>query len=458
MSNQDPAFVKLQSDLDSKYNPQTQQLQVLGDIASMIQELINVSDDTKSNTDQLKALGAVLDDSRQQLVALNRKESPESPDYSTPVVLAVQKLSREITTQLDKIDVRPQVNVPSPQVKVDAPNVSVASPDLKGIEKLLKTDIPKAFEKAIQSIPESPEPDQQPVLDALSGLEDWLKSIDKASRLKPQMPTTLKVVNPDGTPISGGSGGPITNDGSFAKETGGNLDSIKSDLDIIAAKDFATQTTLALIKAKTDNLDVALSTRAVTGLTDTQLRATPVPVSSSSLPLPTGASTSAKQLPDNHNVVVTSVPTTAVVGTFFQATQPVSAATLPLPSGASTAANQATGNSSLSSIDTKLSGTIATSSSTLPQADLPAAPVNNQKTVTTAGTAVQLQTNTLKVGVIVQALSTNTGLIYVGSSSVSAANGFELQPGQATSVGAANTNSIWLDASVNGDKVCWIGS
>src|SRR5262249_39684054 len=73
------------------------------------------------------------------------------------------------------------------------------------------------------------------------------------------------------------------------QETGGNLAAI-------AAKDFATQTTLALIKAKTDNLDAALSTRtkpadqqhviidsstsiAVTGpLTDTQLRATAVPV------------------------------------------------------------------------------------------------------------------------------------------------------------------------------------
>lgn len=41
----------------------------------------------------------------------------------------------------------------------------------------------------------------------------------------------------------------------------------------------STEATLALIKAKTDNLDVALSTRAVTGLTDAQLRASVVPVS-----------------------------------------------------------------------------------------------------------------------------------------------------------------------------------
>ena len=40
----------------------------------------------------------------------------------------------------------------------------------------------------------------------------------------------------------------------------------------------STEATLALIKAKTDNLDVLLSTRAVTGLTDAQLRASAVPV------------------------------------------------------------------------------------------------------------------------------------------------------------------------------------
>ena len=50
----------------------------------------------------------------------------------------------------------------------------------------------------------------------------------------------------------------------------------------------------------------------------------PLPVTASALPLPTGAATAAKQLPDGHNVVVTSAPTTAVTGTFWQATQPVS--------------------------------------------------------------------------------------------------------------------------------------
>lgn len=45
-----------------------------------------------------------------------------------------------------------------------------------------------------------------------------------------------------------------------------------------------------------------------------------------------------------------------VTGTFFQATQPVSAATLPLPTGASTAARQDTGNTSLATIAGAVSG------------------------------------------------------------------------------------------------------
>lgn len=77
-------------------------------------------------------------------------------------------------------------------------------------------------------------------------------------------------------------------------------------------------------------LKVSSAGGAFTGLTDTQLRASPVPVSAAALPLPTGAATSAKQLPDNHQVAVSNFP----------ATQPVSAAALPLPTGAATAAKQ----------------------------------------------------------------------------------------------------------------------
>lgn len=74
------------------------------------------------------------------------------------------------------------------------------------------------------------------------------------------------------------------------------------------------------------------------------------PVSAASLPLPSGAATSAKQpalgtagtaSADVLTVQgIASMTPLAVTGTFWQTTQPVSAASLPLPSGASTAAKQ----------------------------------------------------------------------------------------------------------------------
>lgn len=91
-----------------------------------------------------------------------------------------------------------------------------------------------------------------------------------------------------------------------------------------------------------------------TGLTDTQLRATPVPVSGTfwqatqpvsgpatdaqlrATPLPVSGTVSTGGLTDTQ-LRATAVP---VSGTFFQGTQPVSAASLPLPAGASTAAKQ----------------------------------------------------------------------------------------------------------------------
>lgn len=101
---------------------------------------------------------------------------------------------------------------------------------------------------------------------------------------------------------------------------------------------------------------------SVTGpLTDAQLRATAVPVSQASQPLPTGASTSALQTAANASLTSIDSKLTAplsvtgpLTDTQLRATAvPVSAAALPLPTGAATSANQTTEIASLSSIDTK---------------------------------------------------------------------------------------------------------
>jgi len=109
-----------------------------------------------------------------------------------------------------------------------------------------------------------------------------------------------------------------------------------------------------------------LSTVAVTGpVTDTELRATPVPVSGT---VSTGGLTDAE-------LRATPVPVSGTISTDgltdadlraspvevdgSGVTQPISAASLPLPTGAATSANQSTANASLSSIDSKLTSPLA---------------------------------------------------------------------------------------------------
>lgn len=193
----------LQKLLDiEKRSPANQQLQVLSDIAIMVQELISVADETKADTaEQMKALGAVLTDAREQLVAINSKETPESPDYAKPVVEAISKLEKAIS----KIDVKPNVTVEKPDapvVNVEAPSVDVVV-DTGEIARMLKEDIPSAFREAIASIPETVIPEAP---DRWDEVIEWLQSIDTASRLKPQFPNQITVVNPDGSAIGSLSG------------------------------------------------------------------------------------------------------------------------------------------------------------------------------------------------------------------------------------------------------------
>ena len=95
----------------------------------------------------------------------------------------------------------------------------------------------------------------------------------------------------------------------------------KMDSDGVLATSATVSISGMSTEAKQDDIITELQLKA--DLTETQ------PVSATSLPLPAGAATSAKQLADGHNVVVTSAPTTAVTGAFYQATQPVSLASVP---------------------------------------------------------------------------------------------------------------------------------
>ena len=146
------------------------------------------------------------------------------------------------------------------------------------------------------------------------------------------------------------------------------------------AKQDTGNASLASIDAKTPALvdgKVPVDISSISGTVEiTNDVGSPIPVSASSLPLPSGASTEAKQ--DNQITKLTSIdnktpalvsgkvpvdvgtPSVTVSNGSIEISNdegnpiPVSASSLPLPSGAATAANQTTTNTSLSSIDGKL--------------------------------------------------------------------------------------------------------
>lgn len=86
---------------------------------------------------------------------------------------------------------------------------------------------------------------------------------------------------------------------------------------------------------------------------------------------------------------------------------------------------------------------------------------SGQKTVTTAGTEVALAASgDPECSVQVKALTTNTGLVYVGNAgdgTVSSSTGFPLSAGESVVFGyVAHLTDILVDSAVNGEGVAWI--
>jgi hypothetical protein len=225
----------------------------------------------------------------------------------------------------------------------------------------------------------------------------------------------------------------------------------------------------------------------------------------------TGFATSAKQLADNHNVTVSNFPASqAVTGTFYQATQPVSIAatvtvdlganndvtlaTLPDTAGGSLAAmttdlaaievllttiegNQLADshNVTIDNASIAVTGTFWQATQPVSLATVPSHEVTNAgtfavqsaitpltscgsgvTTVTTAGTQVALGSSTAIDSVTIKALSTNTGLIYVGTSTVSSADGFQLSAGDSVSLDVDNLTDVYVDSAVDTEGVSYL--
>jgi len=85
--------------------------------------------------------------------------------------------------------------------------------------------------------------------------------------------------------------------------------------------------------------------------------------------------------------------------------------------------------------------------------------LSGQKTVTTAGTEVALGNQQIGAPLMVKALPTNTGLVYVGESSggVSSSTGMPLDAGEVVIFEfVGQLGALWVDSAVNGEGVAWL--
>ena len=87
--------------------------------------------------------------------------------------------------------------------------------------------------------------------------------------------------------------------------------------------------------------------------------------------------------------------------------------------------------------------------------------LSGQKTVTTAGTEVALAASSrVQCAVAIKALTTNTGLVYVGNAgdgTVSSSTGFPLAAGDVTIMEYVDDlANIMVDSAVNGEGVAFL--
>jgi hypothetical protein len=186
--------------------PANQQLKVLRELSEVFETVaVSVGALQEGSEQSASKLNDSISDIQDLLKSLNQKEQPEQKDFSKPVVDSMKSLEKALTTAVRAIDINPEFK---PNIQVQAPRVDVSSPDvevdLSGVERILKTDVPKAFKQAIAAIPQAviPKTDLSPLEKKLDVVVEWLQSIDTTSRIKPQFPTTLRVTNVDGTSIS----------------------------------------------------------------------------------------------------------------------------------------------------------------------------------------------------------------------------------------------------------------
>ena len=96
-----------------------------------------------------------------------------------------------------------------------------------------------------------------------------------------------------------------------------------------------------------------------------------------------------------------------------------------------------------------ITGSISTS------ATYSSSPFSFQQTLTIS--AVALTSNAASQGVLIKSLSSNTGTVYVGPSTVTTSNGYPLAPGESISYPVSNSNLVYIIGTNTSDVVAVTG-
>lgn len=241
----------------------------------------------------------------------------------------------------------------------------------------------------------------------------------------------------------------------------------------------ATETTLAALSAKhpaTLGQKAMAASMAVTIASDQSalpitgsITATNPSVSTTGTAVPTSATMVGGS--DGTNLKALKVSTAGVLSIDGSAvTQPVSAASLPLPTGAATSALQTTGNTSLSSIDGKLgslgqkamSGSapvvLASDQSAVPTKAAVNANGSGSAAASTVSTVITLTAPANAVGFILQCLDTSTANVrWAIGRTASATLGQQLQPGRDSGFVPCGANvSICAESGTQSFDIQWI--
>lgn len=399
------------------------------------------------------------------LKQVEKKETDFTQVVSSLDALAksIAQLPTEIPSPLEEVAVSNQVDYSDKFDEITKAVGKLPAP-IVNVEKSKIPDNSKELEKIVKAVekikfPAVPKTDLKPLLEATNKISKTISNLsfpvpnyvlpfkdvegaaaqvqlDSSGRL----PTTATLVTGDieigAVELKNGT------DDTRATVTAANALKVDGSAVTQPVSGTVTETNSAAILADTANIDTAtaaINAKMVSGtdigdVTINNTTTTPVPVQP---PLSGYLNVSIDQTGNNNAVDVLTMPTI-------------------------TETNSAAIKTAVETIDNAISGSemqvdVITMPTVTTTESVPTTIYNGKKTVTTAGTRVTLASSTTVKSVTIKALSTNTGFIYVGDTTVASTNGFQLSAGETISMDIANLNTVNLDSSVSGESVTYIG-